>query len=95
MSCSSSQTCVAYRTVGGAIDPPNDGLCMVGKHLESNMCQSDFVYTCAALTGCSAPATTCRCAADSECSNTTICRLPSAAPWLDQSAALVCELQAP
>ena len=94
--CTSSQTCVAYRTVGGAIFPPDaQGQCTTGKHLEGNNCQSDFGYTCAELSGCSAPAATCRCAQNTQCSNTTVCRLPSDSAWLDKSADLVCELQAP
>jgi hypothetical protein len=75
--------------------PDAEGKCMAGRHLEGNMCQSDFGYTCAELTGCSAPAATCRCAPSTQCSNSTVCRLPSDSPWLDTSAELVCELQAP
>jgi hypothetical protein len=96
MTCTTSQTCVAYRTVGGAIFPPDaGGQCMAGRHVENNMCQADFAYTCAALSGCSAPAATCHCAANTPCANTNICRLPRAAAWLDTSADLVCEQQVP
>ena len=94
--CTAGQTCVAYRTVGGAVEPPSaGGTCMAGKHLEGNLCQADFGYTCAELTGCSAPAATCRCAASTKCFGTTVCKLPSDAAWLDSSADLVCELLAP
>jgi hypothetical protein len=94
--CTADQTCVAYRTVGGAVFPPDmNGHCDSGRHLEGSLCQPDFDYTCAALTGCSAPATTCHCAAGSDCVNTSSCSLPSSASWLDADADLVCELQAP
>lgn len=94
--CSAEQTCVAYRTVGGAqIQPDTDGKCMAGKHVESGHCFSDFAYTCAALTGCSAPGTTCHCAAGSKCANANACKLPYEATWLDTAAELVCEQQAP
>ena len=94
--CSASQTCVGYRTVGGAVEPPSqNNTCPTGKHVEGNLCLADFGYTCAELTGCDAPAATCRCAADTECANTTVCRLPTASAWLDSSAELVCERQVP
>jgi hypothetical protein len=94
--CTASQTCVAYRTVGGAIFTPDaQGMCMSGKHVEGDKCQADFAYTCAELTGCSAPSTTCHCATGTKCSNANACRLPSPAAWLDASADLVCEQQAP
>lgn len=96
VTCGASQTCVAYRTVGGAIFRPDAaGECMAGKHVENNLCQPDFAYTCAELIGCSAPATTCHCAATTQCANDGVCRLPTAAAWLDPSAELVCEQQVP
>jgi hypothetical protein len=96
MTCAANQSCVAYRTVGGAVMPPDaDGKCMDGRHVEGNTCQADFGYTCAELTGCSAPAATCHCAPGTACANSTVCRLPSSSPWLDTSADLVCELLAP
>jgi hypothetical protein len=96
MTCTASQTCVAYRTVGGGIFPPDtEGKCMTGKHLENDRCQSDFAYTCAELTGCTAPAATCHCAANTPCAASNVCRLPYVVPWLDPSADLLCELQAP
>lgn len=95
--CTSNQTCVAYRTIGGVAPPPPDaqGDCEAGRHAEGNYCQPDFGYTCAELSGCSAPAATCRCAPNTQCAGTTVCRLPSDSPWLDTSADLVCELLAP
>jgi len=94
--CASGQACVGYRTVGGAITAPDaDGKCMATKHLEDSRCQNDFAYTCAELSGCSAPAATCHCAASAACANTNVCRLPIDAAWLDKAAVLVCELQAP
>jgi hypothetical protein len=96
MTCDANQTCVAYRTVGGAQIPPDaGGGCPAGKHAENDHCFSDFAYTCAGLTGCSAPATTCHCAAGSKCANANACRLPYAAAWLDTAAELVCEQQVP
>jgi hypothetical protein len=96
MTCSADQTCVAYRTVGGAQIPPDaGGGCTTGKHVENDHCVSDFAYTCAALTGCSAPAATCHCAAGSKCANDNACRLPFEAVWLDAAADLVCEQQVP
>lgn len=96
MTCDADETCVAYRTVGGAqISPDADGECMAGKHVENGHCFSDFAYTCAELTGCSAPAATCHCATGSKCAGTNTCRLPSDAAWLDTAAELVCEQQAP
>jgi hypothetical protein len=68
---------------------------MSGKHLENDHCVSDFAYTCAMLTGCSAPSTSCHCAAGSQCASANACRLPYAAAWLDTAADLVCEQQAP
>lgn len=94
--CGATQTCVAYRVVGGAAIPPDqNGQCDVGQHVEGNVCQDDFDYTCAELTGCSAPSTTCHCAAGTACARTPTCRVPGAAAWLDASAELICELQAP
>jgi hypothetical protein len=94
--CTAAQTCVAYRTVGGAIFPPDaQGMCMEGRHVEGQSCQADFGYTCAELTGCDASGAKCRCAANTECANTTDCRAPTASAWLDASAHLVCELLAP
>jgi hypothetical protein len=94
--CAANETCVAHRTVGGAVMPPDqNNQCMDGQHLEGSNCLSDFSYTCATLTGCSAPSGTCRCAAGTECAGTTVCRLPSASAWLDTDAQLVCELLAP
>jgi len=94
--CNVGQTCVAYRTVGGALFPPDAaGNCMTGRHVENNRCQPDFAYTCAELSGCSAPATTCHCMANTACANDGACRLPTAATWLDPSADLVCEQLAP
>jgi hypothetical protein len=94
--CAANETCVGYRTVGGAVTPPDqNGECTPGRHVEGNTCQSDFAYTCATLSNCSSPGATCRCAAGTECANTTICRLPQASTWLSASAELVCELQAP
>lgn len=94
--CTASQTCVAYRTVGGIMVPPDDdGKCDAGRHLEGDTCQADFDYTCAELTGCNAPAATCRCAPNTECADTIACRLPSDSASLDASAQLVCELLAP
>ena len=94
--CNAGQTCVAYRVVGGAIDPPNStGMCVAGKHVESNTCERDFAYTCAELTGCTALGPSCRCAQNTQCSNTSVCRLPTASVWLDTAADLVCELLAP
>jgi hypothetical protein len=94
--CNASQTCVAYRTVGGTVDlPDQNNHCPTGRHLEGNYCLSDFAYTCAELTGCAAPANTCRCAANTACANTTVCSLPTASAWLDPAAELVCQLLAP
>lgn len=94
--CAANETCVAHRTVGGAIMPPDqNNQCMTGRHLEGSMCQADFSYSCATLTGCSAPSATCRCAAGTDCAGTTVCRLPQASAWLDTDAELVCELLAP
>jgi hypothetical protein len=96
MTCTASQTCVAYRTVGGAVFPPGaGGKCTTGRHLENNMCENDFAYACAGLTGCSAPAATCHCAANTKCANANFCSLPTASAWLDTSAELVCEQQVP
>lgn len=94
--CTATQSCVAYRTVGGGLFPVDDqGMCMAGKHAEGKLCQADFAYTCAELTGCGAPSAACRCAANTDCARTTTCRVPTASAWLDASADLVCELQVP
>ena len=94
--CAANEACVAHRTVGGAMLPPDqNNQCMDGRHLEGSICQSDFMYACATLTGCSAPSGTCRCAAGTDCAGTTVCRLPAASAWLDTDAQLVCELLAP
>jgi len=94
--CAANETCVAHRTVGGAVLPPDqNNQCMDGQHLEGSNCLSDFMYTCATLTGCSAPSGTCRCGAGTECAGTIVCRLPQASVWLDTDAELVCELLAP
>jgi hypothetical protein len=70
-------------------------MCMAGRHAEGRLCQANFAYTCAELMGCGAPSATCRCAANTACAGTTTCRVPTASAWLDASADLVCELQAP
>ncbi|MES1182765.1 MAG: hypothetical protein ABUL60_03065, partial [Myxococcales bacterium] len=94
--CTASETCVAYRTIGGAIFPPDtEGMCMTGRHVEGNMCQPDFNYTCAALNGCDTPGVTCHCAPNTTCSNANACKLPTASAWLDPDADLVCEQLAP
>jgi len=94
--CTSAQSCVAHRTVGGAIFPVDtQGMCMAGKHAEGDRCQPDFSYTCAELTGCSALSASCRCASKTDCAYTTTCRLPTSSAWLDPAADLVCEQQAP
>ena len=96
MTCAANQTCVAYRTVGGAITSPDTaGNCPTGKHVENHLCQSDFAYTCAELAGCTAPAPTCGCAANTKCANDHACSLPTSVAWLDTSADLVCEQQVP
>jgi hypothetical protein len=94
--CTAGQSCVAHRTVGGAIFPVDtQGMCMAGKHAEGDRCQPDFNYACAELTGCNAPSASCRCAPNTDCAYTTTCRLPTSSAWLDPAADLVCELQAP
>ena len=77
--CTVTESCVAYRTVGGALFPVDEqGMCTAGKHAEGNLCQADFAYTCAELTGCGAPSAACRCAANTDCAGTTTCRVPTA-----------------
>jgi len=94
--CGAAQSCVAYRTVGGAIDlPDTHGMCAAGEHLEGDRCEADFSYTCAELTGCSALSASCRCAPTTKCAHTNSCRTPSASAWLDASTELVCEQQVP
>jgi hypothetical protein len=68
---------------------------MSGWHLEGDACQPDFAYTCAELISCTAPAATCHCAPNTQCANDGVCMLPSAAAWLDTSAALVCQQLVP
>ena len=96
MTCTANQTCVAYRTVGGAVTAPDTaGNCPTGRHVENHLCQSDFAYTCVELAGCTAPAATCRCPANTKCANDNVCSLPTSVAWLDTSADLVCEQPVP
>ncbi|MET0794365.1 MAG: hypothetical protein ABW061_22775 [Polyangiaceae bacterium] len=94
--CAPGQACVGYRAIGGAVILPDaDGKCAITKHLEDGRCQNDFTYTCAELSGCSAPDATCRCEAHTACGTTNVCRLPMDGAWLDKAVVLVCELQVP
>ena len=94
--CAPGQFCIGYRAVGGAIVLPDSaGKCMPTKHVENGRCQNDFTYTCAEISGCDAPAATCRCGALAACGTTNVCRLPMDGPWLDEAVVLVCELQVP
>jgi hypothetical protein len=95
MTCDAGQSCVAHRTVGGALFPPGPEGCPDGSHVESQTCQSDFGYTCAALTGCTANLSTCHCAPATSCAYATSCKAPYTAAWLDTDAQLVCEQLAP
>ena len=96
MTCASGESCVAYRTVGGAIvEPDTNNQCKTGWHLEGTLCGPDPGYTCTALLNCPAPAATCSCPAGSKCAQSNICKLPGTAPWLDPSAVLLCEQQVP
>jgi hypothetical protein len=50
--CTTSQICVAHRTVGGALVTPDDaGVCPPGRHVEllpggDPICQNDWAYSC-------------------------------------------------
>jgi hypothetical protein len=94
--CSTGETCVAHRGVGGAIFVPDSGgKCMAGKHVENGKCQNDFLYACETPIDCTAPSTMCHCDKSSSCGYTDSCSLPYAASWLDSSAELVCEAHFP
>jgi hypothetical protein len=92
--CAQSETCVAYRTIGGAqIRPDDAGGCPSGAHLEGNICFADFAYQCVTQPRCAAAEVTCTCGTCPQ--GYPSCRAPYVADWLDPSAKLVCELLAP
>lgn len=95
-SCGTGLACVAYRTVGGAIFPPDQsGKCETGRHVENGSCQPDFAYTCARLSNCTSLGSSCHCATGSLCERDPVCRLPVTADVLSTPAVLICEQQAP
>ncbi len=92
--CSASEACVAYRTIGGAITFPGDGgACPLYAHLEGSTCQANFAYQCVAQPRCTGGVIDCTCGTCPQGNPT--CRAPTASQWLDPSAKLVCELLAP
>ena len=95
MTCDAGESCVAHRTIGGALLPPDADGCPEGRHLENQRCQTDFAYTCAPLIGCIDDADTCRCALQTSCAYATNCKAPYTAEWLDTDAEVVCEVLAP
>lgn len=92
--CSESEACVAYRTIGGALTFPEDGgACPSNAHRENDYCLANFGYQCVAQPRCTGGTVDCTCGS---CPQTfTACRAPYTADWLDTDAKLVCEQLAP
>lgn len=99
VSCDDAEVCIATRVVGGGVDFSDDnGDCPPGKHIEPQVtyCVADFTYQCQELSGCSTSDVRCDCGAGTCPSNAPACTDPQPdAPFLDPSAQLICELQAP
>jgi len=98
--CTTTQACVAYRTIGGVRIAPEAGVCPGGTHLEGNDCQTDFVYECADLHGaCAGQPVSCACAQPPTNSPGVCpvgygsCSAPGAS--VDAAAQLVCQQLAP
>jgi hypothetical protein len=106
--CTATQVCVAYRTVGGGRLQPDGGKCPPGSHVEAlggagAYCAADFAYKCAELVGCFQGNVTCACATLNI--NDTAGTCPTGYPacsdpkpgtaWLNSSAQLICEQQVP
>jgi hypothetical protein len=100
MTCGVGEACVAFRVQGGALLLPDaNGNCATGQHVEpsgtAGHCARDFQYQCLHPAGCSLDNLSCACGAATCPSGYPSCHDPYAATWLDDSAALVCELLAP
>ena len=98
--CTSAQICVAYRTVGGGLIPPDAGACPDGTHVEplgaGESCQQDYVYKCVPRSGCAANAVSWACGSASCAPPYSACSDPeSGEVALDPSARLVCQQLAP
>jgi len=98
--CTATQACVAYRTIGGVLIVPEAGVCPGGRHLEGNVCQTDFAYKCADLHGaCAGQPVSCACAQPPTNSPGVCpvgygsCSAPS--PSVDAAAQLICQQLAP
>jgi hypothetical protein len=100
LTCTATQACVAYRTVGGAVTAPDAGTCSPGNHPEGNHCLADFAYKCADLQGaCQNQPVSCACA-QPPAASPGVCPKPYAtcsqqATSADPSAQLICQQLVP
>ena len=98
--CTATQACVSYRTVGGARFTPDAGVCPSGQHEEGGACQADFAYACRELNGtCANQAVTCACAAPPT-NNPGACpagfgSCSEPGPTVDSSVQLICQRLVP
>ncbi|HET7541359.1 MAG TPA: hypothetical protein VFK05_15890 [Polyangiaceae bacterium] len=74
LTCTASQACVAYRTDGGVVLPPDSArTCPTGTHLEGSRCARDFAYQCAERHGtCQNEPISCACA-EPDTNNPGVC----------------------
>jgi hypothetical protein len=100
--CTASEVCVAYRTIGGGLIYPTDaGKCPPGSHVEpggpfNSHCAADYRYQCVPLVGCAGADVRCSCATGTCPSQYFSCSDPSSGTIaLDPSAQLICQQLAP
>ena len=100
LSCTATQACVAYRTLGGPLFLADSGTCPTGMHLQGDRCEQDFAYQCAELHGaCQGQAVSCACAQPPSSSSgacpSGYSSCSQSQPTVEASAQIICQKLVP